>query len=215
LTLNLEKCHFAKDSVEYLGHCVTREGVRPSDDKVRAIRDYPQPRTVTEVRSFLGLSGYYRQYIQNYAEISRPLTVLTKKDHDFQWDRAQEVAFSSLKSEICSDTVLPYPSMDPTHEFRLHTEASNHGISAVLAQVQEGEERPVSYASRQLIPAEKKLSVTEKELLAVVHGTKQFRCYLYGPKFTLVTDHRALCWLLKLKDPSAKFTRWALRLSEV
>jgi hypothetical protein len=212
LTLNLEKCHFAKDSVEYLGHCVTREGVRPSEDKVRAIREYPRPRSVTEVRSFLGLSGYYRQYIPNYAEISRPLTILTKKDHEFQWDQEQEVAFKRLKTEISSDVVLAYPSMDPTHEYRLHTDASGHGISAVLAQVQDGKERPVSYASRQLTAAEKKLSVTEKELLAVVFGTKQFRCYLYGRKFTLVTDHRALCWLLKLKDPSAKLTRWALRL---
>jgi hypothetical protein len=214
LTLNLEKCHFTKDSVEYLGHCVTREGVKPSEDKVRAIREYPRPRTVTEVRSFLGLSGCYRQYIPNYAEISRPLSVLTKKDHDFQWDRDQEVAFNRLKTEISSDTVLACPSMDPTHEFRLHTDANDHGISAVLAKVQEGKERPVSYASRQLIPAEEKLSVTKEELLAVVYGTKQFRCYLYGRKFTLVTDHRALCWLLKLRDPSAKLTRWALRLSE-
>jgi hypothetical protein len=104
--------------------------------------------------------------------------------------------------------------MDPTHEFRLHTDASDHGISAVLAQVQEGKERPISYARRQLTPAEEKLSVTEKELLGVVYGTKQFRCYLYGRKFTLVTDYRALCWLLKLKDPRAKLTRLALRLSE-
>jgi hypothetical protein len=104
--------------------------------------------------------------------------------------------------------------MNPAHEFRLHTDASDHGISAVLAQVQEGKERPIIYDSRQLTQAEKKLSVTEKELLAVVFGTKQFRCYLFGRKFTLVTDHRALCWLLKLKDPRAKLTRWALRLSE-
>jgi hypothetical protein len=104
--------------------------------------------------------------------------------------------------------------MNPTHEFRLHTDASDQGIAAVLTQVQDGKERPISYASRQLTPSEKKLTVTEKELLAVIFGTKQFRCYLYGRKFTLVTDHRALCWMLKLKDPSAKFTRWALRLTE-
>lgn len=214
LTLNLEKCHFAKDSVEYLGHCVTRAGVKPSQDKVKAIREYPRPRNVTEVRSFLGLSGYYRQYIPRYAEISQPLTQLTRKDHKFCWDRAQEEAFNRLKTEISSDTVLAYPSMDHSHEFRLHTDASDHGISAVLTQVQEGKERPISYASRQLNATERNLTVTEKELLAVVYGTKQFRCYLYGRKFTLVTDHRALCWLLKLRDPSAKLTRWALRLSE-
>jgi hypothetical protein len=213
LTLNLKKCHFARDRVQYLGHCVTREGVRPSEDEVKAIRNYPRPGTVTEVRSFLGLSGYYRQYIRDYVDISRPLTVLTKKDREFQWNHKQE-AFARLKTDITSETVLAYPSMDPAHEYRLHTDASDHGISTVLAQVQEGKERPISYASRELTPTEKKLTVTEKELLAVVYGTKQFRCYLYGRKFTLVTDHRALCWLLKLKDPSAKLTRWALRLFE-
>jgi hypothetical protein len=147
LTLNLEKCHNAKDSVQYLGHCVTREGVKPSEDKVNAIRDYTRPRNVIEVRSFLGLSGYYRQYIPNYAEISRPLTLLTKKDHDFQWYSEQEEAFTRLKSEIGSDTVLAYPSMDPVHEFRLHTDASDHGISPVLAQVQDNSETGCSEAA--------------------------------------------------------------------
>jgi hypothetical protein len=138
LTLNLEKCHFAKDSVEYLGHCLTREGVKPSEDKVKAIRDYPRPRNVNEARSFLGLSGYYRQYIPNYAEISRPLTLLTKKDHEFQWDSEQEEAFTRLKSEISSDTVLAHPTMNPDHEFRLHTDASDHGISADLQRAKTG-----------------------------------------------------------------------------
>lgn len=104
--------------------------------------------------------------------------------------------------------------MNPGHEFRLHTDASVLGVSAVLTQMQEGSERPTSFASRQLNAAEKNLSITEKELLAVVFCTKQFRCYLYGRKFTLGTDHRAPCWLLKLKEPSAKLTRWALILSE-
>jgi hypothetical protein len=103
--------------------------------------------------------------------------------------------------------------MDPAHEFQLHTDASDQGISAILTQIRNGQE-PVSYASRQLKMAEKKLSFTEKELQAVIFGTKQYRYYLYGRKFTLVTDHRSLCWLLKLEDPSAKLTRWALRLSE-
>lgn len=92
---------------------------------------------MTEVRSFLGLSGYYWQYIPNYADISRPLTVLTKKDHEFQWGQEQETAFRRLKTELSSDTVLAYPSMDPSHKFRLHTDASDQGISAVLAQVQD------------------------------------------------------------------------------
>jgi hypothetical protein len=165
---------------------------------------------VKDVRSFLRLSGYYHQYILRYAEKSRPLTQLTKKNLKFHWTEDQERAFQQLKEEISSDTVLAYPGMDPEHEYRLHTDASDIGISAVLSQVQGGvRDRLASQAA-----AEKNPSVMEKELLAAIFGSKQFRCYLYGRKFTLVTGHRALCWLLKLEEPSAKLTRWALRLSE-
>lgn len=213
-TLNLAKCHFGEREVEYLGHTVREFGSSPSPNKTKAIKDFPRPRTVRDVRAFLGLSGYYRQYIPRYADIAQPLTLLTKKDQKFGWSENQEKAFQNLKDTISSDSVLAYPSMLPEHEFRLHTDASDIGISAVLAQDLGEGERPISFASRQLNAAEKKLSVTEKELLAVIFGTKQFRCYLYGRKFTLITDHRALGWLLKLKEPSAKLTKWALRLSE-
>jgi hypothetical protein len=213
-TLNVAKCHFAQDQGEYLGHTVGRSGSKPSENKVKVIRSYPRPRNIREVRTFLGLSGYYRQYIPRHAELAKPLTALSRKESSFCWTEAQEDLFQKPKEVIISDPVLAYLSMDPAHEYQLHTDASDVGISAVLAQVQDGQERPVCFASRQLNSAEGKLLVTEKELLAVVFATKQFRCYLYGRPFTLVTEYRALCWLLKLKDPSAKVTHWALRLSE-
>jgi hypothetical protein len=215
-TLNVAKYHFAQDQVEYLGHTTGRTGSKPSEVevKVKAIQSYPRPPNIREARAFLGLSGYYRQYIPLYAELAQPLTTLLRKDSPFCWTEALEDSFRNLREVISSDTVLAYSSMDSAHEYRLHTDATDVGISAVLAQVQDGQERPVSFANRQLNSAERKLSVTEKELLAVVFATEQFRCYLYGRPFTLVTDHRVLCWLLKLKDPSAKLTRWALRLSE-
>jgi hypothetical protein len=177
---------------------VTRDGVKPSPEKVRAIPAYPRPHTVKDVRAFLGLSGYYRQYIPRYAEISRPLTHLTKKDQEFHWTTEQEQAFERLKTALSSERVLAYPRTDPAHEFQLHTDASDQRISAVLTQIQNGQERPISYASRQLNTAEKKL--------ALIFGTKQYRCYLYGRKVILVSDHRALCWLLKLQYTSAKLT---------
>jgi hypothetical protein len=126
--LNLAKYHFSDGQVEYLGHCVTQEGVKPSEGKVKAIKNFPRPHTVRDVRSFLGLSGYNRQYIPNYAELGQPLTALTKKGHRFSWGEAQERAFQRLKEEISSDTVLAYPSMDPEHAFFLHTDASDIGF---------------------------------------------------------------------------------------
>jgi hypothetical protein len=196
-TLNLAKCHFAEKQVEYLGHIVRECGSLPSPNKTKTVKDFPTPRTVRDLRSFLGLSGYYRQYVPRYGDIAQPLTLLTKKDLKFVWLEAQDTDFQKLKDAISSDRVLPYPSMLPEHEFRLHTDASNIGFSAVLTQDLGEGERPISFASRQLNAAEKKLSVTEKELLDVIFGTKQFRCYLHGRKFTLITDHRALGWLLK------------------
>ena len=174
-----------------MGHTVRELGSSPSPNKTKAIKEFPRPRTLRDLRSFLGLSGYYRQYIPRYAHIAQPLTLLTKKEEKFRWQEAQEAVFQKLKDAISSDTVLAYPSMLPEHEFRLHTDASDIGISAVLTQDLGRGERPISFASRQLNASERKLSVTEKELLAVIFGTKQFRCYLYGRKFTLITDHRA------------------------
>jgi hypothetical protein len=133
-TLNLAKCHFGEREVEYLGHTVREFGSSPSPNKTKVIEDFPRPRTVRYVRSFLGLSGYYRQYIPRYADIAQPLTLLTKKDQKFVWSKTQETAFQNLKDAISSDRVLAYPSMLPEHEFRLHTDASDIGISAVLAQ---------------------------------------------------------------------------------
>jgi hypothetical protein len=209
LTSNIKEWSGSKS-----GKSVREFGSSPSPNMTKAIKDLPRPRTVRGVRAFLGLSGYYRQYIPRYADIAQPLTLLTKKDQKFGWSENQEKAFQNLKDAISSDSVLAYPSMLPEHEFRLHTDANDIGICAVLAQDLGEGERPISFASRQLNAAEKKLSVTEKELLAVIFVTKQFRCYLYGRKFTLITDHKPLGWLLKLKEPSAKLTSWALRLSE-
>lgn len=212
LKVNLLKCQFAVAEVTYLGHIVTSEGVKPDPSKLKAVKDFPRPRNAKEVRGFLGLAGYYRRYIPYFADIAKPLTQLVGKSATFNWGKEQEDAFSILKTALCSESVLVYPDFrDP---FILATDASNVALGAVLSQIRNGEERPICYASRQLQGPELNYTATEKELLAVVWATKQFRCYLLGRKFTLVTDHSALRWLLSLNDPSSRLTRWALRLAE-
>ena len=206
------KCVFGTDTVEYLGHIVTKDGVRPDPRKIQAVRNYPTPRSVKEVRAFIGLAGYYRRHVRNFAEIAKPLTKLTKKDSPFEWGPEQQEAFVELKNELSQEPLLIYP--DFSQPFIVACDASTKAVGAILSQVKDGAERPVAYCSRQLNSAESKYSITELELLAVIFAVKQFRCYLYGRQFKVYTDHRALKWLLNLQDPSSRLTRWAVKLSE-
>ena len=206
------KCSFAVDSIEYLGHIVTKDGVLPDPAKIKAIREFPTPNTPTQVRSFLGLVGYYRRHISNFAKIAKPLTDLTRKDKTFEWKEEQQQAFNILRKALCTEAILKYP--DFKRSFILATDASGVALGAVLSQKHGEIEHPIAYASRVLNKAEQSYSVTERELLALVWATKYFRCYLYGRKFTAITDHAALKWLLSLKDPSSRLLRWTLRLSE-
>jgi transposase InsO family protein len=211
--LSVAKCTFAVPEVVYLGHVVNEEGVAPDPSKVKAIREFPRPKKVRDIRAFLGLSGYYRAFIRNYAAMSRPLTQLTKKDEKFIWTDFQQRAFDNLKAALTSESVLAHPRFD--QPFILSTDASDYAISAILSQLQNGKERPISFASRMLNTAERNYSTTQKELLAVVFGTQIHRCFLYGRKFKIVTDHAALKWLITVKNHHcARLTRWVLKLSE-
>lgn len=212
LKVNLSKCSFAQEEVKYLGHVVSAEGLKPDPEKIKAVRDYPVPKSVKELKSFLGLAGYYRRFIPRFADTAKPLTSLLKQEAPYSWGLEQERAFEALRKALCADSLLIYPDFkDP---FILATDASGVALGAILSQVRDGKERPIAYVSRQLNAAERNYSTTERELLAVVWATAQFRCYLLGRTFTLQTDHSALKWMLRLKDPSARLTRWALRLAE-
>jgi hypothetical protein len=211
--LSATKCTFCVPEVVYLGHVVNKHGVAPDPSKVRAIKDFPRPRTVKDVRAFLGLSGYYRDFIRKYADMSRPLTQLTKKDEKFGWTNLQQQAFDKLKDALTFESVLAHPRFD--QPFILSTDASDYAVSAILSQLHNGKERPIGFASRMLNAAERNYSTTHKELLAVVFGTHIYRCYLYGRKFKVITDHAALKWLITVKNHQcARLTRWILKLSE-
>jgi transposase InsO family protein len=213
-TLQLQpgKCVFAQPQVHYLGYIVSRDGITASPDKVKAVRQYPVPKNAKDVRSFLGLASFYRRLVPKFAELAKPLTELIRKDVQFRWKQRQEAAFEKLKEILCSDRVLAYPDFNA--QFILTTDASKVAIAAILSKVQDGVERPIAYASRQLNKAEQNYAVSEVEMLAVTWSTKHFRCYLYGKKFIVRTDHSALTYLHKFAENNSRLMRWSLRLSE-
>ena len=211
LKLQPEKCQFLQKEVNYLGHVITEEGVRPDPEKVSIIEKFPTPTNPRQVKVFCGMISYYRRFIPNCSRIASPLYRLLK-DAKFEWTQAQENAFQHLKSKLMTPPILQYP--DFSKESVLTTDASNQGLGAVLSQGQVGKDLPVAYASRSLNQAELHYTTSEKELLAIVWATKYFRPYLYGRKFKVVSDHKPLVWIMNVKDPGSRLMRWRIQLAE-
>ena len=173
---------------------------------------WPTPQNVQEVMKFLGLASYHRRFIHKFAEIARPLHQLTEWGRPFKWTTECDTAFAELKLRLCTSPVLVFP--DFTKPFILDTDASQCGIGAVLSQVQCGEEKVIAFASRTLTKAERRYSVTRKELLAVITYIHHFRQFLLGRQFTLRTDHGSFQWIQNLKEPEGQLARWLERLQE-
>ncbi|XP_033362977.1 uncharacterized protein LOC117241106 [Bombus vosnesenskii] len=212
LRLQPDKCEFLRHEVNYLGHIISEDGVKPDPKKVEAVSKFPRPKRAKNIKQFLGLAGYYRRFIPDFSKVAKPLTKLLKKDTPFKWTENQENAFNNLKTALMTKPILQYP--DFSKPFNLTTDASGYAISDVLSQGPIGKDLPIAYASRLLNSAEQNYSTIEKECLAIVYSAMHFRPYLYGRKFTIVTDHKPLVWMHSIKDPTSRIWKWKLKLSD-
>lgn len=183
------KCSFAQPSLEYLGHVISAEGVATDPHRITAIKQWPIPTSVKEVRSFLGLAGYYRKFIAGYGSINRPLTDLLKKNCPFLWSSVVDTAFQTLKQALVTAPVLALPNFQLP--FAVYTDASGVGIGAVISQ----ENHPMAYLSKALSSKAQALSTYEKECLAIILAVDKWKPYLQHRPFTILTDHRSLIHL--------------------
>jgi len=206
LKLKPSKCLLLQKSLSFLGHVVSGEGVATDPEKTRLVSEWPVPTSVKEVRSFLGLTGYYRKFVKGYAEVAAPLHDLTKKDVAFEWTSKTQLAFDTLKEALTSPPILAMPNDDD--EFVLDIDACDRSIGAVLSQIQDGVERVISYAGKTLSKREINYCITRKELLAVVYVLKHFKQYLLGRHFKVRTDHAPLTWLKQTPEPIGQQARW-------
>ena len=206
LKLKVKKCTFCAPQVKYLGHVVSKDGLRPDESKVSAVSNFPIPQDLTQLRSFLGLIGYYRRFIQDFSMHAEPLFRLSKKNVPFIWGHDQEKAFSYMKKALTSAPILQFP--DFNLPFYVQSDASDKGFGAVLGQIRNGNEVVVAYASKAISSSQINWSTIEKEAFAIVWSVKYFRHYLYGRSFTIYTDHNPLKWLFTLKSPEGRLARW-------
>lgn len=215
LKLKVSKCCFCRKEMKYLGHIVTQDGIKPDPALVNAVMQFPRPKSIKDVQSFLGLTGYYRRFISNYAKIAEPLLKqlrqVQERNYHLHWSSDCTVAFDTLKHKLTSAPIMRTP--DFTEPFILEVDACEYGLGAVLTQEYEGKKFVIAYASRTLSAPERKYGATEREALAIVWATQHFRPYLEGVKVLIRSDCKALQWLKDSKDVSGRLARWAMKLS--
>jgi hypothetical protein len=210
--LKPKKCQFGKRSITFLGHTVSSDGVQTTSEKVKAVTEFKKPAKPDDIKSFLGLVNFYRPFIKNIAVMQQPLTNLLRDNQKWQWTEIEQKSFDDIKVALTTAPVLGLP--DYTKPFILTTDASDLGIGAILSQKQEGKERVISYFSRPLNKAEKNYSITEKEAMAMVKAIMHFRPYLFGRRFTVITDHQALVYLQANRQPTGRLARWQNKLMD-
>ena len=210
LTLKPTKCKLMRHKVEFLGHIVSADGVAADPAKIAKVAAWQTPKTLTQLRSFLGLCAYYRRFINHFSTIAKPFYKLMEKGTPFEFDALCEEAFQKLKKALTEAPILAYPR--PDIPFILDTDASNVGIGAVLSQVQENEERVISYSSKTLNRHQRNYCVTRREMFAVVFHVDYYQHYLHGKRFLLRTDHAPLYWLLRKRCPPSQMARWIATL---
>ena len=197
------KCEFWLEKVHFLGHVVSKEGISVDPAKVEAVSSWPRPKNVTEIRSFLGLAGYYRRFVEGFSKIAAPLTALTRKGRNYEWTSKCEENFQELKRKLTSAPVLIIPDVEAGN-FVIYSDASKTGLGAVLMQ----QGKVVAYASRQLKDHERNYPTHDLELAAVVFALKIWRHYLYGNRCEIFTDHQSLKYIFTQKELNMRQRRW-------
>ena len=209
----LSKCEFMQREVEFLGHRIGADGLRMAPDKVGAVREWPRPTSVTEVRSFLGLANFYRRFVKGYSRIALPLTELTKDNVTFTWGSEHQAAFDELKATLCSAPVLIIP--DQTKQFLLNCDACKYAVGAVLQQDLGNGPQPVAYFSHKMTDAERNYDVREKEFMAIYRACLHWRPYLHGTQpFRLLSDHKSLVYYMTMPHLSDRLARWVERMQQ-
>jgi len=212
LKLNLNKCCFAAKSITFLGHVVSKEGTRLDPGKIEAVLHFPTPKSVTSVKSFLSLTGYYRKYIRSYSRLVGPLFELTRKDVAFVWDVGCQQAYQALKVALMDVLVLTRPDFKRT--FWLDIDWSPKGVGAILSQKEGKLKKVIAYASKSLTKAQRKFHPMEGECYALIWGVMHFRQYLHKNHFVLRTDHKPLEWLATVSDVHGRRGRWVDMLQD-
>ncbi|GBG75978.1 hypothetical protein CBR_g21220 [Chara braunii] len=210
--INAKKCDWAKTQVLYLGHVLDGDGVKPEDRKIAAIRDWPTPRTLTELRSFLGLANYYRKFVRNFSTIVAPLRRLLRKETIWKWDKYCTSAMKNLKQALIEYPVLKVA--DPSLPFVVTTDASQYGIGAVLQQDDGNGYRPVEFMSARIHSEKVATSTYERELYALKQALDHWKHYLLGRHFKVYSDHETLRWLKTQAKMTPKLTRWAAEIDQ-
>lgn len=215
LTAKLAKCQFCRREMKYLGHVITSNGIKPDPELIKAVKNFPQPKKIKDVQSFLGLTGYYRRFIKNYAKIAEPLLKQLRDaqqtNHHLKWTDECTQAAEMLKTKLTNAPIMNTPNFN--QPFILELDACEYGLGAVLTQEYDDKKHVIAYASRTLSTAERKYGATEKEALAIVWATKHFRPYLEGNKIYIRSDCKALEWMRTAKDVTGRIARWAMKLS--
>ena len=182
------------EEIAFLGHVVSKHGVQPDSSKIKAIMEWEPPKSVTEIRSFLGLAGYYRRFVKDFSLVAKPLTNLLRKNVAFQWTDACQQSFDELKHRLTFAPILALPSGDGGYV--IFADASGNGLGCVLMQ----NGKVIAYASRQLKIHEINYPTHDLELAAIVHALKTWRHYLFGETFQIFTDHKSLKYVPTQKE---------------
>lgn len=215
LTISLSKSKFCQKEISYLGYTLSDKGLAIDSTKVQPILEYPIPKTPKDVRRFVGMVSFYKQFIDHFSDLTAPITDLLKKSKGkIVWTKDADEAFLRIKSELISPNVLANP--DFNLPFTIESDASNVAVGAVLTQNQDGIRKPIAFFSKKLSATQRKYAPTEKECLGVILAIQKFRHYVEGSRFTVVTDAQSLIWLRQIsaEGGSAKLIRWALKLQQ-